>query len=110
MTARSYRNQIIVGDVRDGLGQLPDASVDLVVTSPPYWALRDYGVPGQLGAESSVDEWVEALVEVAADARRVLVPTGSLWLNLGDTYAGAPDHGAPRKSLVLGPERLACRL
>jgi DNA modification methylase len=82
----------------------------MVLTSPPYFLLRDYQVSGQLGLESHVDEWVTNLRTVARELHRVLVPTGSLWLNLGDTYATHPRQGAPRKSLLLGPERLALAL
>lgn len=104
------RNQVLVGDARDQLQQLPDASVDLVLTSPPYFRLRDYGVSGQLGLEADVDAWVEQLRAVTRQLQRVLLPTGSLWLNLGDTYATHPRQGAPRKSLLLAPERLALAL
>lgn len=57
-----------------------------------------------------VDEWVEKLIGVLAEVERVIVPTGTLWLNLGDTYATHPRQGAPRKSLLLAPERLLLRL
>ena len=101
------RNHLLVGDALKQLRRLPDASVDQVLTSPPYFRLRDYGVAGQLGLEPHVDAWVERLRQVAAELQRVLVPTGSLWLNLGDSYAVHPREGAPRKSLLLAPERLA---
>jgi DNA modification methylase len=108
MTA--LRNRLIVGDARQELRRLPDASVDMVLTSPPYYLLRDYQVPGQLGLEPHVDEWVNNLRAVMRELQRVLLPTGSLWLNLADTYATHPRQGAPRKSLLLGPERLALAL
>ena len=104
------RQQIIVGDAYQELQQLPDASVDMVLTSPPYYLLRDYQVPGQLGMESHVNGWVSNLHANIRELHRVLLPTGSLWLNLGDTYATHPRQGAPRKSLLLGPERLALAL
>ncbi|WP_338887424.1 site-specific DNA-methyltransferase [Rhodococcus sovatensis] len=103
-------NTIIVGDVRDVLNQLADASVDCIVTSPPYIGLRDYGHPDQLGAEQSVDDWVKNLRIVAQGLQRVLTPSGSLWLNIGDSYAAHPKEGAARKSLLLGPQRLALAL
>lgn len=81
------------GDALAVLADLPDASVDCVVTSPPYFGLRDYGVDGQIGAESSPAEFVAALVAVLREARRVLAEDGTLWLNLGDTYAGAGGSG-----------------
>lgn len=104
------RNRVIVGDAVERLRQLPDASVDTVVTSPPYFRLRDYQVDGQIGLEASVDEWVDGLRRVAQQVARVLVPTGSFWLNVGDTYSTHAKQGAGRKSLLLGPERLALAL
>lgn len=106
----SPRNFILIGDALARLRQLPDASVDCVVTSPPYFRLRDYQVDGQLGLEPSVDNWVDGLVQVCHEVARVLVPTGSLWLNLGDTYSTHARQGAARKSVLMGPERLALRL
>lgn len=104
------RNLILAGDASRQLQRLPEASVDMVLTSPPYFRLRDYDVDGQLGLETHVDEWVDGLAEVARQTARVLVPTGSFWLNVSDTYSTSIDQGAARKSLLLGPERLALRL
>jgi DNA modification methylase len=104
------RNQVLVGDGREQLAQLPAASVDMVLTSPPYFRQRDYQVAGQLGLEGHVDDWVSSLRTVAREVQRCLVPTGSFWLNLADTYSTHPSQGAGRKSLVLGPERLALSL
>ncbi|MDQ2838347.1 MAG: site-specific DNA-methyltransferase [Actinomycetota bacterium] len=101
------RNQILVGDATEQLSKLSDASVDMVLTSPPYFRLRDYDHPGQLGLENSVDEWVLALRGIARQVQRVLVPTGTFWLNVSDTYANHPRQGAAPKSLLLAPERLA---
>ena len=78
-----------VGDCRELLRQLPDESVQCVVTSPPYWGLRDYGVSGQMGLEPSPKEYVAQMVEVFREVRRVLKPDGTVWLNLGDSYARA---------------------
>jgi site-specific DNA-methyltransferase (adenine-specific) len=101
------RNTMLVGDAVDRLRRLPDASVDCIITSPPYYGLRDYGVAGQLGQEATVDDWVQALHGVCRELQRVLAPHGALWLNLGDSYSRHPRYGAPAKSLLLGPERLA---
>lgn len=101
------RNQVLVGDAAETLATLPNDSADCVVTSPPYFLLRDYGVPGQLGLEEKVDEWVADLMAVVGELTRVLRPTGTLWLNLGDSYSRSRRYGAPPKSLLLGPERLA---
>ena len=81
--------EILVGDCLDRLKDMPDESVDCCVTSPPYWGLRQYGdEKKQLGMENTPEEFVENLVIVFREVRRVLKPTGSLWLNLGDTYYG----------------------
>lgn len=79
--------EILQGDCRDVLGSLPDGSINCCVTSPPYFGLRDYGVEGQLGLEPAPDEFVSAMVEVFREVRRVLRDDGTLWLNLGDSYA-----------------------
>jgi site-specific DNA-methyltransferase (adenine-specific) len=106
----SRRNLVLVGDALTQMAQIPDASIDMVLSSPPYYLLRDYGVDGQLGLEASVDTWVDNLRTVARETQRVLVPTGSFWLNISDTYATHPRQGAARKSLLLGPERLTLAL
>lgn len=79
--------KILVGDCRDVLKTLPDQSAQCVVTSPPYFGLRDYGVDGQIGLEPSPAEFVAAMVGVFREVRRVLRDDGTLWLNLGDSYA-----------------------
>lgn len=107
MSADLPRGEVLIGDAQTTLRTLPDASIDMVLTSPPYFRLRDYGREGQIGLEPHVDDWVHQLLPVMQELRRILRPTGSLWLNLGDTYATHPREGAERKSLLLGPERLA---
>jgi DNA modification methylase len=104
------RNQILIGDVRDRLRQIPDGAIDCVITSPPYYQLRNYGSHEQIGLEGTVEEWAEVLRGVLADIGRVLKPSGSVWLNLGDSYSGHLGLGAPPKSLLLGPERVALAL
>lgn len=79
--------RILTGDCRELLATLPERSVHCCVTSPPYWGLRDYGVDGQIGLEESVDAWVQEMVDVFREVRRVLRDDGTLWLNLGDSYA-----------------------
>jgi site-specific DNA-methyltransferase (adenine-specific) len=101
------RNRLLVGDVRALLPSFPASSVDCVITSPPYYRLRNYGQRGQLGLEPSVDGWVDELRGVLHEVARVLKPTGGLWLNLGDSYSNHERDGALPKSLLLGPERLA---
>ncbi len=75
-----------------------------------YHRLRDYGADGQIGLEDNVDQWIDRLVEISTEVHRILVPTGTYWLNVGDTYATHQSQGAPRKSLLMAPERLALRL
>lgn len=87
------RNTIIQGDALAVLPQLPDAFVQCCVTSPPYWNLRDYGVPGQIGLEETPQAYVEKLVSVFREVRRVLREDGALWLNLGDSYIGSGKGG-----------------
>ncbi len=85
---------LIEGDAHDILRALPDGIAQTVVTSPPYWSLRDYGIDGQLGLEASVHDFVEALAELFDDVRRVLTPDGTLWLNIGDSYTSGNRGGA----------------
>ena len=91
---------IYTGDALEVLRGLPDGSVNCCVTSPPYYALRDYGMDGQIGRESSPKEYVSRLTEVFAEVRRVLRPDGTLWLNLGDTYAGRVEEEIKPKDLI----------
>jgi DNA modification methylase len=84
---------ILTGDCRTMLATLPDNSVHCCVTSPPYFGLRDYGHEEQIGLEQSPDAYVAQLVDVFRQVRRVLHPAGTLWLNLGDSYAGSGGAG-----------------
>lgn len=76
--------KILTGDSRELLRDLPSESVQCCVTSPPYWGLRDYDHPAQIGAESSPEQYVANLVEIFRGVRRVLSKDGTLWLNVGD--------------------------
>lgn len=82
-------------DVIEGLKLLPDKSIQTVCTSPPYWSLRDYGTEGQLGLEKTPQEYVQRLVNVFREIRRVLRDDGTVWLNLGDSYNSGRDGGHP---------------
>lgn len=82
-----------VGDCRALLRELPDACVQTVVTSPPYWGLRDYGLDGQIGLEATPELYVDALLGVFREVWRVLRKDGTLWVNLGDCYAGSGRGG-----------------
>ena len=77
---------ILQGDVREVLPTLPEKSVNCVVTSPPYWGLRDYGVENQFGLERTPEEYVAKMVAVFREVWRVLRDDGTLWLNMGDSY------------------------
>lgn len=76
-------------DCLTGLRNLPDDSIDCCVTSPPYFNLRDYGVSGQIGLEDTPEQYIQKLVGVFHEVRRVLAPAGTLWVNIGDCYAGS---------------------
>ncbi len=82
----SDRATLYHGDAKTVLASLPTESVDCIVTSPPYYGQRDYKVKGQIGLEKTPFEFIESLVDVFGEARRVLKPTGALWVNIGDTY------------------------
>lgn len=85
------RCTIHVGDCIEAMRQMPSGSVDCVVTSPPYWGLRDYGVEGQIGLEPTLGEHLAIMVDVFREVWRILKPQGTLWLNYGDCYATTPN-------------------
>ena len=89
------------GDALDVARTLPDGSADCIVTSPPYFGLRDYGVDGQYGLEASPAEYVETMRALFAEMRRVLASDGTLWLNLGDSYASSNGHTDPNNTSTL---------
>lgn len=95
---------ILIGDVRDRLREMPADSVDCVVTSPPYWGLRDYGVDGQIGLEPTLGEHLSVMVGVFEEVRRVLKPTGTLWLNYGDCYATSPNGRSAADTKAAGTD------
>ena len=82
------KNTIINGNSLEVLKSLPDNSIDCCVTSPPYYALRDYGCDGQIGLEETPEKYIERLCDVFSEVRRILTPQGTLWLNIGDSYNG----------------------
>ena len=130
-----FLNKIILSDCLEGIKQMPDSSVDCCISSPPYWGLRDYGVDGQVGNEPDFKEFIAKLIELYSEIQRVLKPTGTCFVNLGDTFASgvrakngadvntndpknpnanrnktAPNRmgcGLPEKSLIMIPERFA---
>lgn len=82
-------SKILCGDAVEQLKTLADGSVNMCVTSPPYYGLRDYGESGQIGIEQTPDEYIARLVEVFDEVKRVLAKDGTLWLNIADSYAGS---------------------
>ena len=100
MTAR-----IIIGDALEQLRGLPAESVQCVVTSPPYWGLRDYGVEGQLGLEKDPRDYIAAMVNVFAEVQRVLRRDGTLWLNMGDCYTDGGRGGDSGSVTLTGGRR-----
>lgn len=103
------RTGIRTGDALETIGELPSGSIRTIVTSPPYYGLRDYGNPGQIGLEKSPEEYIERLVLVFRAARRVLSNDGTVWLNLGDSYQGKSGRLGPKQLLGI-PWRVALAL
>ena len=100
VTSRGQQWSIYLGEADQVLTRLPSDSISCVITSPPYYWLRDYGVSGQIGLEDTVDGYVRAISGVMDEIKRVLMPDGVLFLNLGDTYYSGKgkSHGNDRKS------------
>lgn len=99
------------GDALEQARALPDGSVDCIVTSPPYFGLRDYGVDGQYGLEKTPAEYVETMRVLFAELRRLLADDGTLWLNIGDSYSNDSKRGGiPEKNLLGVPWRVAFAL
>src|SRR6476661_6831082 len=100
---------IVGGDSRAALRHVPADCVRCCVTSPPYWSLRDYHIPGQIGLEAQLNDYFASLVAVFAEVRRVLTPDGTLWLNVGDSYTSggrtwrAPDKKNPVRAMSVRP-------
>ena len=109
-------NKIYCGDALDILKTLPNESIDMVITSPPYYGLRDYGVEGQLGLEKTFQEYLDNLILIFNEVKRVLKAEGTCWVNLGDSYSGSNikyqgqkpgKTNLPNKSLLQIPSRFA---
>jgi DNA modification methylase len=99
---------LCLGDAADVVAGMPRASVDCVVTSPPYWGLRDYRVAGQYGAEATVEEYVGRLADLFDDVGRILVPGGAVWLNLADSFGGSwGNYVAEGSRARTAPDRVA---
>jgi DNA modification methylase len=96
--------RVLVGDAYALLATLPAGSARCCVTSPPYWGLRDYGHPGQIGLEATPEEYLTVMVAVLRDVRRVLTDDGTLWLNMGDTYASGGTRSGNSDGYVRGSQ------
>jgi len=100
---------LVEGDALGALRAMPDGFVQTTVTSPPYWSLRDYETSGQIGLENSLDDYLQALLEVFAQVRRVTRPDGTFWLNVGDSFTSggrtwrAPDRKHPVRAMKVRP-------
>jgi site-specific DNA-methyltransferase (adenine-specific) len=105
-----HDDQLLVGDARTLLPTIATTSVDCIITSPPYFLLRNYQHDEQLGLEPTIDHWVAELRIIMRELARIVKPTGGVWLNLGDSYSRGVRYGAQAKSLLLGPERLLLEL
>lgn len=88
-------NRIICGDTKKELSKLPDNYVDTIITSPPYWGLRDYGITGQIGLEKTLEEYIGKLLAITTELKRILKPTGVMFWNHGDCYGGNPTGSMP---------------
>ncbi len=99
---KDTRPLILIGDIVEKLAEIPTSSIDLIITSPPYWKQRDYGTEAQIGQEKTPDEYIKRMVEVAEQLKRVLKNSGSYFLNIGDKYI--------KKALQLIPFRLAAEM
>lgn len=86
-----FINQVIQGDCLEVMKDIPDKSIDMILTSPPYWALRDYGVENQLGQEKTFQEYINKLCDMFDEVKRILKDSGTCWVNIGDTYGGTGD-------------------
>lgn len=99
------KNIIYHGDVLEILKKIPTESIDMCITSPPYWGLRDYGTDGQIGNEETFFEYLEKLSNIFKEVKRILKKQGSCWVNIGDVYCKKNSHGVKKQSLVGIPDR-----
>lgn len=98
-------NGLVHGDSREALKHFPDNSVDCVITSPPYWGVREYSGESTLGNEETFDEFIDNLLDVFSELQRVIKPVGSFWLNIGDTYQNKDLAGVPWRTALAMKDR-----
>lgn len=103
-------NTILNGDVLDELKKIPSESVDVVITSPPYWSLRDYECEKQIGNELDFNEYLDKLIIIFNEVYRVLKKEGSCWINIGDTYSKSNKCGVKKSSVIGIPDRFKIRM
>lgn len=107
--ADTDQSAILLGDTKQILKSLPSSVFQTCITSPPYWALRDYNIKGQIGLEKSVELYIQSLVDIFSEVRRVLREDGTLWLNIGDSFTSggrtwrAPDKKNPGRAMSVRP-------
>jgi len=108
-SSQYFDSLIICGDAKEELKKFPDNHFQCCITSPPYWGLRDYGIPHQIGSESKLDDYINNLVKVFREVRRTLSDDGTLWLNIGDSYTSGnrtwrdPDKKNPARGMNYRP-------
>lgn len=112
MNQDELQNTVLCGDALEMLKRLPDEYVQMCVTSPPYYGLRDYGAEGQIGCEQTPLEYIDRLTEIFREVRRVLKSNGTLWLNIADSYAGSGNGGnvRPCRKIAAYGERRPARI
>ncbi len=105
----SKESAVVTGDAAIILRDVPDSTFRTCVTSPPYWSLRDYGIEGQIGLETNLNDYIDHLVDIFSEVNRVLTDDGTLWLNIGDSYTSggrtwrAPDRKNPIRAMNVRP-------
>ena len=104
LSVSTGKTRILCGDAVDRLQLLPDESVHCCVTSPPYWGLRDYGVEGQIGLEPTPEAFIEKMVAVFREVKRVLTKDGTCWINIGDSYNAYNGGAGPSSSISRGAQ------
>jgi len=113
MYFKTEKGIVYNNDVLDQLKSIPDESIDCVVTSPPYFNLRDYGIEGQIGLEEDFNKYLYKLIEIFKEVKRILKKDGTCWVNLGDSYGNSKNvtRGSNyNKSLLMIPERFAIKM
>ncbi|MBR9704637.1 site-specific DNA-methyltransferase [Candidatus Pacearchaeota archaeon] len=109
---RLEKNKIYCIDVLNGLKKLSDNSIDCIITSPPYWNLRDYKIKCQIGNENNPNDFINKIVEILKECKRIIKPTGTIWINLGDSYfknKGIKSNWMQTKQRLLIPSRIAIK-